>query len=292
MNNLVLKYKGDLDKKKLSLNTLDAYKRDIDKFSEFVTLRGEEIESVEIITIRAYVEQLKKDGIANSTIARNIISIRNFYKYLIKNEIIKYDPTLKYDMPKIKRKIPDILTVEEIDKLLNAPDLSINKGIRDKAMLEVMYACGMKVTELLNLKIFDINIHLKYVVCRGTKNKERIIPVGTYAVNCLKEYLTVRDEINIYKLDYLFLNLKGMSMTRQGFWKMVKGYAEESKIVKKIDPYTLRHSFAVHLLQNGADIKTVQELLGHTGLAATQIYSQISKNSKIAEVYNKAHPRA
>lgn len=159
-------------------------------------------------------------------------------------------------------------------------------------MLELMYATGVKITELLNLNIYDINLKFNYIKCRGSKKRERIIPIGSYAINCLKNYLEVRPVINVYNLDYLFLNLKGTQMTRQGFWKIIKFYAKEASIDKEIDSYTLRHSFAVHLLQNGADIKSVQELLGHKDLAATQIYSSISKKSKIAEVYKNAHPRA
>ncbi|NFV70717.1 site-specific tyrosine recombinase XerD, partial [Clostridium botulinum] len=228
---------------------------------------------------------------ANSSIVRNIVSIRNFYKYLIQKNIVSEDPTLGYEIPKIERNIPKILSVEEVDKLLNSPNSS-KKGLRDKAMLELMYATGVKITELLNLDIYDINLKFNYIKCRGSKKRERIIPIGSYAVKCLKNYLEVRPIINAYNLDYLFLNLKGTQMTRQGFWKIIKFYAKEASIDKEIDSYTLRHSFAVHLLQNGADIKSVQELLGHKDLAATQIYSSISKKSKIAEVYKNAHPRA
>ncbi len=147
-------------------------------------------------------------------------------------------------------------------------------------MLELMYATGVKITELLNLDIYDINLKFNYIKCRGSKKRERIIPIGSYAVKCLKDYLDIRPIINVYNLDYLFLNLKGTQMTRQGFWKIIKFYAKEAYIDKDIDSYTLRHSFAVHLLQNGADIKSVQELLGHKDLAATQIYSSISKKVK------------
>jgi integrase/recombinase XerD len=195
-------------------------------------------------------------------------------------------------MPKLKRNIPPILTVEEVDKLLQAPDLNTEKGIRDKAMLEVMYATGMKVSELLNITTFDVNLKLCYIKCNGSKNIERIIPIGSYAVNCLNEYLKIRPSLNIYNLDYLFLNLQSTKMTRQGFWKIVKYYAKLSGIKKEINSYTLRHSFAVHLLQNGADIRVVQELLGHRDMATTQIYSTICKKSKIVEVYKKTHPRA
>ncbi|NFD42903.1 site-specific tyrosine recombinase XerD [Clostridium botulinum] len=288
---MIENYIKDLQKKNLSKNTLEAYRRDVEKFSEFVRNREEKILSVDTVTIMAFVQYLQREGRATSSIVRNIVSIRNFYKYLIKKNMVSEDPTLGYEIPKIERTIPKILSVEEVDKLLNSPDSS-KKGLRDKAMLELMYATGVKITELLNLNIYDINLKFNYIKCRGSKKRERIIPIGSYAIKCLKNYLEVRPAINVYNLDYLFLNLKGTQMTRQGFWKIIKFYAKEAFIDKEIDSYTLRHSFAVHLLQNGADIKSVQELLGHKDLAATQIYSSISKKSKIAEVYKNAHPRA
>ncbi|ACQ51728.1 site-specific tyrosine recombinase XerD [Clostridium botulinum] len=291
MKNIIENYIKDLQKKNLSKNTLEAYRRDVEKFSEFVRNREEKILSVDTVTIMAFVQYLQREGRATSSIVRNIVSIRNFYKYLIKKNMVSEDPTLGYEIPKIERTIPKILSVEEVDKLLNSPDSS-KKGLRDKAMLELMYATGVKITELLNLNIYDINLKFNYIKCRGSKKRERIIPIGSYAIKCLKNYLEVRPAINVYNLDYLFLNLKGTQMTRQGFWKIIKFYAKEAFIDKEIDSYTLRHSFAVHLLQNGADIKSVQELLGHKDLAATQIYSSISKKSKIAEVYKNAHPRA
>nr|WP_031367705.1 site-specific tyrosine recombinase XerD [Clostridium botulinum] len=291
MKNIIENYIKDLQKKNLSKNTLEAYRRDVEKFSEFVRNREEKILSVDTVTIMAFVQYLQREGRATSSIVRNIVSIRNFYKYLIKKTMVSEDPTLGYEIPKIERTIPKILSVEEVDKLLNSPDSS-KKGLRDKAMLELMYATGVKITELLNLNIYDINLKFNYIKCRGSKKRERIIPIGSYAIKCLKNYLEVRPAINVYNLDYLFLNLKGTQMTRQGFWKIIKFYAKEAFIDKEIDSYTLRHSFAVHLLQNGADIKSVQELLGHKDLAATQIYSSISKKSKIAEVYKNAHPRA
>ncbi|GAA0743407.1 site-specific tyrosine recombinase XerD [Clostridium oceanicum] len=291
MNSVVESYIKDLKRRNLSKNTLDAYSRDISRFKEFVKTRRENVEDIGIVTVMAYVQYLQKVGRANSSIVRNIVSIRNFYKFLIKKGMVLEDPTVGYEIPKVKRNIPEILSVIEVDRLLQSPDLS-EKGIRDRAMLEVMYATGVKVTELLNLTIYDVNLKLNYIKCRGTKKRERIIPIGSYSVNCLEKYFKVRPSINIYNLDYLFLNLKGTQMTRQGFWKIIKFYAKESGINKSINSYTLRHSFAVHLLQNGADIKSVQELLGHTDLAATQIYSSISKKSKIAEIYKNAHPRA
>lgn len=292
MNNLLLKYIEDLEKKQFSKNTLDAYVRDVSRFIDFVKNREEDIREIETVTIMAYIQYLQKERKAVSSIVRNIVSLRNFYKYLMKKGIISENPVMDYEIPKIKHNIPKILSIEEVDKLLSFPDISVNKGIRDKAMLEVMYATGMKVSELLNLTTYDINLKLCYIKCKDGKRQERIIPIGSFAVNCLQEYLGIRTELNIYNLDLLFLNLKGVQMTRQGFWKIIKYYAEEAGIDKTINSFTLRHSFAVHLLQNGADIKSVQELLGHKDLSATQIYSTISRKNKIAEVYKNTHPRA
>lgn len=292
MSNLLLKYIEDLEKKHASKNTLDAYVRDISRFNDFIKKRKEELTEIETVSIMAYVQYLQKEGRALSSIVRNIVSLRNFYKYLMRKGIINENPVINYEIPKIKHNIPKVLTIEEVDKLLSAPKLDVNKGIRDKAMLEVVYATGMKVTELLNLTIYDVNLKLSYIKCKGSKDQERIIPIGSFAVKCLEEYLKIRPQINIYNLDLLFLNLKGVQMTRQGFWKIVKYYADEADIDKAINAFTLRHSFAVHLLQNGADIKSVQELLGHKDLSATQIYSNISRKNKIAEVYKKSHPRA
>ncbi|MBU5482910.1 site-specific tyrosine recombinase XerD [Clostridium sp. MSJ-11] len=292
MDKLIDKYNKNLLSKNLSKNTLDAYIRDVKRFQDFIDKRNEELSSVDEITVMAYVQHLKKNKRANSSIVRNIVSVRNFYKFLKREGIVDENPIINYEIPKITRNIPKILTIEEVDKLLSAPDVSTEKGLRDKAMLEVMYATGVKVSELLNITIFDINLKLSYIKCKGSKNKERVIPIGSYAVNCLNDYLNIRSSLNSNNLDYLFLNLQSSKMTRQGFWKIVKGYAKLSGIKKEINSYTLRHSFAVHLLQNGADIKSVQELLGHSDMTTTQIYSTISKKSKIAEVYKNTHPRA
>ncbi|AND85175.1 site-specific tyrosine recombinase XerD [Clostridium tyrobutyricum] len=292
MNSILLNYVYALQKKQVSKNTLDAYVRDISKFCDFIKNRDENIKDIEVVSVMAYVQYLQKEGKAVSSIIRNIVSLRSFYKYLMLKGVVDENPVLYYDMPKVKHTIPKILTIDEVDKLLDSPDLSKDKGIRDKAMLETMYASGMKVMELLSLTIYDINLKLSYIKCRNSRNQERIIPIGSIAVKYLKKYLNVRNRLNTYNLDFLFLNLRGVQMSRQGFWKIVKYYAEKSDIDKNINAFTLRHSFAVHLLQNGADIRSVQELLGHKDLSATEIYESILKKNKIAEVYKKAHPRA
>lgn len=292
MSNLVESYIEDVRKRNLSKNTLDAYNNDLSKFNDYISEKNGSIEQIDEITIMEYVQSLQKSGKATSSIVRNIVSIRNFYKYLMKRGIAKENPLIMYETPKVKPVIPQVLSIEEVDKLLSVPDDSNNKGIRDKAMLELMYATGVKVSELLNLSIYDINLKLLYIKCKGVKGKERIIPFGSFASKCLEKYMNIRDEFNSSGSDSLFFNSKGEKMTRQGFWKIVKHYAEEADIDKHINLNTLRHSFAVHLLQNGLDVKSLQELLGHGGMSSTQIYSFISKKNKIADIYKKSHPRA
>lgn len=286
------KYKEDLMNKKLSKSTYEAYNRDLDKFYKYIKLNNKNLISVDTNFIKGYTQELAEENMAEASIVRNVISIRNLFKYLAKNDFITKNTVVEYEIPKFKKAIPQILSIEEVDRLLSSPNLNNIKGIRDKAMLETMYACGLKITELINLKIQDVNTYLKYIRCRGVNNKERIVPLGSIALNAIEAYNEKRQEINVNCLDYLFLNLKGKSMSRQGFWKLIKYYAEESKILKEVNSYTLRHSFAVHLIQNGADLKSVQELLGHVDMATTQIYLNLAKKNKIAEVYNKAHPRA
>jgi len=292
LESFLLGYAEQLEKKHMSKNTLDAYIGDINRFYNFIKKREGNLQEVEVVSVMAYVQYLQKEGKAVSSIVRNIVSLRNFYKYLMVKGIINENPLLYYEIPKVKHNIPKVLTVEEVDKLLDSPDPTTYKGIRDKAMLEIMYAAGMKVMELLTLTIYDIDLKFSYIRCKSLKNKERLVPIGSVAVEYLKNYLDIRPQLNIHSLDTLFLNLRGSPMSRQGFWKIVKYYAKESKINKDINAFTLRHSFAVHLLQNGADIKSVQELLGHKDLSATQIYSAVLKKNKIAEVYKKTHPRA
>ena len=293
MNNLLKVYINNLNNNnKLSRNTVEAYTRDVKKFIEFIEHRNESVEIADDITIMAYSEHLRKEGCANSSIARGIVSVRNYYKYLIKHDFAQNDPTTYFSIPQIKRIIPQILSVEEIDELLNQPDELTLKGCRDKAMLELMYATGIKVSELLSLTIYDINLEYLYIRCNSGRKNERIIPIGNYAVRCLSLYLKIRSKMNLNNMSLLFLNTKNDKMTRQGFWKIIKEYAKKSNIQKTINSYTIRHSFAVHLLQNGADITSVQELLGHNSMSTTQIYSTIVKKNKIAEVYKNTHPRA
>lgn len=291
MDNYINEFDKKMREKKLSQNTIAAYIRDIIKFTSFLKEKDEDIFNIDMADVMSFVQNQKKQGKANSSIIRNLVALRSFYKFLISIGKVSENPFIDFEVPKNKRNFPRTLTIDEVNRLLSTPDCKSDKGIRDKAMLELMYATGIKVSELLNLNIFDVNLKSSYIRCSGS-NKERIIPIGSYAVNCLGEYIKIRDRLYASNSELLFCNMRGDKMTRQGFWKIVKHYAKEANIDKEINAYTLRHSFAVHLLQNGADMKSVQELLGHSTIATTQIYSRISKKNKIADIYKKTHPRA
>ena len=277
--------------KKLSDNTLESYTRDIRKFLIYLSENNLDFKSVKKTNIIAYILYLQKAGRATSSISRSIASIRAFYKMLIKNNIVLKDPTLNLESPKSEKKAPQVLSVEEIEKLLSLPSTSEPKGIRDKAMLEILYATGIRVTELINLNIQDANLEIGFIKCNG--NKERIIPMGRAAIDILKIYISeYRGRLlNRDDEEALFLNFHGERMTRQGFWKIIKHYASIANINKVITPHTLRHSFAAHLIENGADLKSVQQMLGHSDISTTQVYAELIKN-RISDVYKKTHPRA
>ncbi|WP_053957366.1 site-specific tyrosine recombinase XerD [Inediibacterium massiliense] len=278
--------------RELSNNTLESYKRDIHQFVDF--LKGKEIikmDQVNKTMVITYLLYLKKKGKATSTIARNLASIRSFCQYLVYEKYMDKDPTFQLESPKAQKRLPEVLTLKEVELLLSQPDHT-EKGIRDKAMLELLYATGIRVSELVALNILDINIEMDYIKCCHTQTKERIIPIGTIAKKTLEEYIMhVRNNLIKEKEEALFVNYQGKRLTRQGFWKIIKKYTQKAEINKKITPHTLRHSFATHLIQNGADLKSVQEMLGHSDISTTQVYTLLTKN-KIKEVYEKTHPRA
>jgi integrase/recombinase XerD len=227
-----------------------------------------------------------------STISRNLASIRSLYQYMSKNKMIEQDPTIELDSPKVEKKLPQILSTHEVELLLEQPKCVDLKGYRDKAMLELLYATGIRVSELINLNTADVNIEMGFIKC-NKGSRERMIPIGSIAVNALREYINKSRGLLIHKPDEkaMFVNINGKRLTRQGFWKIIKQYKNQAKISKDITPHTLRHSFAAHLLENGADLRSIQEMLGHSDISSTQIYAQITKN-KIKEIYKKTHPRA
>jgi len=274
--------------KKTSKNTELSYQRDLMKMMRF--LREQKVEAVNDVTetnLNSYILDLEKKGMAAATVSRNIASMKSFYLYLLKNGEIVKDPAENLKAPKVEKKIPDILSVDETAKLLEQPGDRTAKGLRDRAMLELLYATGIRVTELISLKVDDVNWQLDYIVCRD-RTKERIIPFGSKAREALERYMKQarKELIGDKECEMLFPNCSGESMSRQGFWKLLKQYVKQAGIEMEITPHTLRHSFAAHLVDNGADLHVVQEMLGHSDISTTMMYA-----ARTREVYAKAHPR-
>lgn len=278
--------------KKMSENTRLSYQRDLNKFRVFLeTMEVYRIEDISRTNLNSYILYLEKNGFAPATISRNVASIKAFYHYLYKEHLVKEDISDCLKAPKVEKKIPEIMTIAEVDKFLAQPFADTPKEMRDKAMLELLYATGIRVTELISLKVSDVNLKMSFVVCRDN-GKERVIPFGNQARNALIHYLEhARGAMLVSEEeDTLFVNCSGQPMSRQGFWKLIKSYAMRAGISSEITPHTLRHSFAAHLVANGADLHSVQEMLGHSDISTTQIYANMNHN-RIREVYSKAHPR-
>lgn len=280
--------------KKMSKNTLDAYRRDVLEFSKFEEARGiSDLRQTQGTEVIAFLLKLKNEGKSAATVNRKLASVRSFYNYLQAKEEIAANPALNIKSPKIQRKTLEYLTVEEIDKLLSLPDDS-PRGIRDRAMLELLYATGIRVTELIEANLGDINLRMGFITCAGEQSKARIIPIGKPARAALETYLyDGREKLLKDRSDEkaLFVNYHGQRITRQGLWKILKEYGKQGALDHKLTPNIIRNSFAVHMIQNGADLKSLQELLGHEDISATQIYLTATKN-RIKDVYDKTHPRA
>ncbi|MDE6761195.1 MAG: site-specific tyrosine recombinase XerD [Lachnospiraceae bacterium] len=279
--------------KRASKNTIASYKRDLVKLNNYLTDSGcQDIVHITSTNLNSYVLMVEKQGMSTATVSRNIASIKAFFLYLLKQGVISEDPSETLKPPKIEKKAPVILTIEEVNLLLEQPNGTAPKDIRDKAMLELLYATGIRVSELINLKVKDINLSMNFLQCHDD-NKERVIPFTNETKEALEEYLkNARDAMCKEEQEYLFTNCQGSPMTRQGFWKIIKYYSTKAGIKKDITPHTIRHSFAMHLVNNGADLKSVQEMLGHSDISTTQIYAKANANTKLKEVYEKAHPRA
>jgi len=278
--------------KKLSENTLQSYRRDIVQYKKYIEANNINYTKVNTKDFKTYLQYLHDMNKKSSTISRNLASIRLFYQFLLRNNKVKADPTEGIQSPKIEKRVPSILTSQEVSLLLEQPKNIDLKGIRDKAMLEFAYATGMRVTEIISLNIEDVKLEEGYVVCK-TGSKERNIPLGKISLKALEEYIEDSRPILIKTESEkaLFVNINGRRLTRQGFWKIVKFYKEQAHITKEITPHVLRHSFATHLLQNGAELKAIQTMLGHSDISSTQVYMQFQDES-IKNVYRKAHPRA
>lgn len=292
MRNLITEYFNYLKtEKKVSENTLTSYKTDISKFEVYLKDTEKELENATKTDVLSYVMKLNESGAASSTVARSLATLRSFYGFLVRARIIEVDPTENVKNGKTERKIPEILTGMEVEILLSQPKENDVLGIRDKAILEILYATGMRATEIIELDVENVNAEVGYINCmRG--GRSRVIPIYAEAAKALKNYMTKsRPQLIEDKGGALFLNYNGTRLSRQGFWKIIKGYKKSAKIVKEITPQTLRHSFAVHLLENGADLKSLQEILGHSDISSTRIYSSILKK-RLSEVYYNTHPKA
>lgn len=293
MKKLMVEFEAYLREQKLSENTLLSYLRDVGAFYDYMKENNiKNALNVKKETIDAYVDSMKNRGKANSTISRSTASLRKFYHCLLMKGEIERNPLYGIEVPRVEKKLPESLTTREIVKLLKQPKTTDLKGIRDKAMLELLYATGIKVSELINLNTRDIDVHGGMLSCNSGKNK-RYIPVGNVAIEAMEDYLKkarsymVKDS----KVKTLFVNCSGTPLTRQGFWKILRGYADSAGIKTEINAQTLRNSFALHLLENGADINAVSEMLGHSDVVTTRMYDQVLKNN-IKKIYKKAHPRA
>ena len=294
MLDLITAYENYLSKvKQASSNTVASYMRDIRQFSEWLrTSEGIEVADASQLNIRAYLDRLQFEGRSGATLSRNLASLKNFYSYLVTSGFLDKTPVFDMHVDRGEKKLPQILTGREIELLLAQPTLTDAKGYRDKAMLETMYATGIRVSELIDLNIEDVNIDLGVIKC-VSGSKSRTIPLYPAALRALTMYLR---DVRLGMLadpteKALFVNISGVRMSRQGFWKVLKHYQNTAHIEKEITPHTLRHSFAVHLLENGADLGSLQELMGHSDISSTQLYTQMV-NKKIKSVYEKCHPKA
>ncbi|SFE32170.1 site-specific tyrosine recombinase XerD [Alteribacillus iranensis] len=280
--------------KGLSDNTVHSYQRDLNKYVHHLENENiTETSQIERSHIIQYLYFLKEQGRSVSTIARSISSIRAFHQFLLREQRSKKDPSELLEIPRGEKRLPEVLSVTEVERLLEASDGTTPFALRNKAMLELMYATGLRVSELCSLTTRDIHLHMGFIHCVGKGNKERIIPLGKEASDALERYIN-KGRLLLMKNkrhDVLFVNHLGNQLSRQGFWKILKSAAQKASIDKKLTPHTLRHSFATHLLENGADLRAVQEMLGHSDISTTQIYTHVS-NHKLKDVYVNYHPRA
>ncbi|MGM9951485.1 MAG: site-specific tyrosine recombinase XerD, partial [Lysinibacillus sp.] len=282
--------------RQLSANTLASYRRDLEAYAAHLQEEQQlkDFNEVKRENILLHLENLRAAGKTARTVARHISSIRSFHQFLLREKVTTTDPTVHLEMPQLEQKLPKVLSVEEVDALIAAPDCSKPQGIRDVAMLELLYASGMRISELIGLDIEDIHLTMGFVRVFGKGGKERIVPLGRGALNALGKYLErARYELqgSYPKTTALFINQRGKRLTRQGCWKLIKQHAQQANIQKELTPHVLRHSFATHLIENGADLRAVQEMLGHADISTTQIYTHVSK-SRLSEVYKQFHPRA
>ncbi|MEW6129201.1 MAG: site-specific tyrosine recombinase XerD [Acidobacteriota bacterium] len=275
----------------LSNNSLIAYQSDLAKIAAFATSRNKDFLTLERTDLMEFIRHLHGAGLEAKSIARTLVTVRNLFKFLLLDGLIKRDPSENLESPKSWQSLPKFLVADEVERLLEGPDITSVTGIRDKAMLEVLYATGLRVSELVSLKLNDLNLDMGYLTTLGKGAKERTVPIGNSASRWIKKYLPQRLKLLAGKnSNYLFVNQRGLPLTRQTFWKLIVEYGEKARI-GHITPHLLRHSFATHLLENGADLRSVQMMLGHSDISTTQIYTHIT-NERLREIYKKFHPRA
>lgn len=282
--------------RQLADNTLISYKKDLMDYINhiFNEQKLQSLDEVERQNILIHLRKLKSEGKSPRSIARHISSIRSFHQFLLRDKVTNQDPTIHLEIPQMDQKLPNFLSVEELNNLLNSIDVSKPQGKRDLAMFELMYASGMRISECLNLNLEDLHLTMGFVRCFGKGGKERIIPLGGAAIKACQNYIEeARPKLlkATEKTDAIFINQRGKRLTRQGIWKLLKMHAMNAGITKEITPHVLRHTFATHLIENGADLRAVQEMLGHADISTTQIYTHVSK-TRLKEVYKQFHPRA
>ena len=281
--------------RQLADNTIISYRRDLEDYLEFISKAGfETIEAIGRPEILSYLQKLNSEGKSARTVSRHISSIRSFHQFLLREKVTSGDPTVHIDLPKIDQRLPRILSMDEVDMLIAIPDRSKPQGVRDNALLEILYGTGMRVSELIGLDMDDIHLSMGFVRVFGKGGKERIVPLGNQAIQACTRYVEEARPVFIAKqrgVDALFVNMRGNRLSRQGCWKLLKGHALKAGLQKELTPHILRHSFATHLIENGADLRAVQEMLGHADISTTQIYTHVSR-ARLKEVYVKFHPRA
>ena len=281
--------------KRNSPHTVSAYRRDLSRFS--AELAGQKVDSVTTANIRDFLISLREQGLSPASVARSLSSIKSFFKYLCQDKQFQDNPAEILETPKRWRKLPDVLSSEDVDNLLKCPDLESVLGLRDKAMLEILYASGLRVSELINLQVSQLDMQVGYLRTLGKGSKERIVPIGAMAKRAVENYILksrpalVSSRKDGGKSEQLFVTRRGRGMTRQGFWKLLKGYVTQANIRASVSPHTLRHAFATHLLERGADLRSVQQMLGHSDISTTQIYTHIL-GKRMLEIHQQFHPRS
>jgi integrase/recombinase XerD len=285
-----------LVEKGLAKNTLLSYERDLKSYMRYLkSIESiDSLNNVQRVHIVHFLGFLKEQGKSAKTLARHVASVRAFHQFLLRDKATNQDPTVHIETPKLERSLPKVLSLQEVEKLLDTPNKQGHFGLRDKAMIELLYATGIRVSELINIDLEDVHLTMGFVRVIGKGDKERIVPVGRTASEAIQAYLNNGRPHFIskkHRSNALFLNNLGNRLTRQGFWKILKKLTQEAGIIKELTPHTLRHSFATHLLENGADLRAVQEMLGHADISTTQIYTHVTK-TRLKDVYSKFHPRA